>query len=88
MADAYDALTSRRSYREALALDETYRILEDGGGTQFDPVIMRVFLDLKQGSTGIPADGPPETEDECLQDATHGKSGLSGVIEIAPFDLS
>ena len=88
VADAYDALTSRRSYREALARDEAYRILEDAGGTQFDPVIMRTFLDLKQGLKGIPGDGLPETEDECLQDATHGKSGLSGVIDIAPFDLS
>lgn len=88
VADAYDALTSRRSYREALARDEAYRILEDAGGTQFDPVIMRTFLDLKQGLKGIPGDGLPETEDECLQDATHGKSGLNGVIDIAPFDLS
>ena len=88
VADAYDALTSRRSYREALARDEAYRILEDAGGTQFDPVIMRTFLDLKQGLKGIPGGGLPETEDECLQDATHGKSGLSGVIDITPFDLS
>ena len=88
VADAYDALTSRRSYRAALARDEAYRILEDAGGTQFDPVIMRTFLNLKQGLKGIPGDGLPETEDECLQDATHGKSGLSGVIDIAPLDPS
>jgi len=43
VADTYDALTSRRPYREALSDVETLDIVEAGAGTQFDPVIVRAF---------------------------------------------
>jgi putative nucleotidyltransferase with HDIG domain len=88
VADAFDALTSRRPYRDALGLEESYRILGEAAGTQFDPVIMRAFLDLKNGVKAAPAGEPRESDSDCVQDATDGKSGLSGVIDAAPFDLS
>jgi response regulator RpfG family c-di-GMP phosphodiesterase len=88
VADAFDALTSRRPYRDALGLDESYRILEEAAGTQFDPVIMRAFLDLKRGVEAPVASAPAASESECVQDATDGKSGLSEAIDAAPFDLS
>lgn len=37
VADVYDALTSSRSYREAMGHDEAMRIIASGSGTQFDP---------------------------------------------------
>jgi putative two-component system response regulator len=43
VADSYDAMTSRRPYRDALSEQETLDILEAGAGTQFDPVIVRAF---------------------------------------------
>jgi len=44
VADAYDALTSKRPYRDALPSEEAVSILEDAAGTQFDSVIVRAFV--------------------------------------------
>ncbi len=88
VADAYDALTSRRPYRDALASEEAHRILEAAAGTQFDPVIARAFLDLKRGVKAGPPQDAIELESESVQDAKYGKSGLSGVLGAPPLDLS
>ena len=46
VADAYAALTSERPYRAAMSADEAVRILEEGAGSQWDPTLVRVFLDV------------------------------------------
>ena len=46
VADTFDAMTSRRSYRSALDLDYTTKEIERCSGTQFDPTIAKVFLDI------------------------------------------
>ncbi|MFZ3579968.1 HD-GYP domain-containing protein [Virgibacillus sp. DJP39] len=43
IADAFDAMTSSRSYRKALPLDEAYRQILDGKSTQFDPQLVDIF---------------------------------------------
>lgn len=45
VVDGYDALTSPRPYREALSEGEALRILREGAGTQWDPHLVRLFLD-------------------------------------------
>jgi hypothetical protein len=40
VADAFDAVTSNRSYREAMDPEEGFRILVQGRGTQFDPYLI------------------------------------------------
>lgn len=44
VADAYDAMTSNRSYRNALPQDVVRREIEKGRGTQFDPNIADIML--------------------------------------------
>lgn len=44
VADAYDAMTSKRSYRDALPQECVRRELENGRGTQFDPVFADIML--------------------------------------------
>ena len=46
VADTFDAMTSRRSYRSALDLEYTKNEIEKCSGTQFDPTIAKVFLDI------------------------------------------
>ena len=47
VTDAYDAMTSPRPFREALAHEVAVRHLESGAGTQFDPEIVRAFSDFE-----------------------------------------
>ena len=44
VADAYDAMTSDRSYRKALPHDVAVAELDRCSGAQFDPAIVEVFL--------------------------------------------
>ena len=46
VADSFDAMTSKRSYRDALPLDVVIAEFEDCKGSQFDPELADVFLDI------------------------------------------
>lgn len=46
VADAYDAMTSHRSYRQPLPQGVVREEIEKGIGTQFDPVFARIMLDM------------------------------------------
>ena len=46
VADAFDAMTSDRPYRRALSQTEALAEVERCAGTQFDPRIAQVFLEL------------------------------------------
>ncbi len=43
IADVYDALVSKRVYKEKLSFDEADRIIKDNMGTQFDPGLCRYY---------------------------------------------
>jgi putative nucleotidyltransferase with HDIG domain len=43
IADAFDAMTSSRSYREAMPVEEAYRRIMEGNGSQFDPTLVEAF---------------------------------------------
>lgn len=44
LADVYDALVSKRVYKEAFSKEKACEILREGAGTQFDPDLTRLFL--------------------------------------------
>ena len=46
VADSFDAMNSSRRYRKKLDMERTIGQLEEGRGTQFDPVIVDAFLEL------------------------------------------
>ena len=46
VADTFDAMTSKRSYRNALPLEVVRNEMETCSGTQFDPNIINVFLQI------------------------------------------
>jgi PAS domain S-box-containing protein/diguanylate cyclase (GGDEF)-like protein/putative nucleotidyltransferase with HDIG domain len=45
VADSFDAMTSKRAYREAMALDHVVDEMRINAGKQFDPTIVGLFLD-------------------------------------------
>lgn len=45
IADVFDALTSRRSYKEPFGFDESVEMLKDSAGSHLDPVLVQVFID-------------------------------------------
>ena len=46
VADTYDAMASKRSYRDGLPIEKIKSELKNGLGTQFDPEFAKVMLDL------------------------------------------
>ena len=46
VADAFDAMTSKRSYRNELSLDFVKEEIKSKIGTQFDPIVATTFLDI------------------------------------------
>lgn len=48
VADSYDAMTSRRSYREGLPQNVVRGEIERGSGTQFDPVFAEIMLRMME----------------------------------------
>ena len=47
VADVFDALTSKRCYKEAMSVEEAYKIIEESSGTHFDPVVAEAFIRLR-----------------------------------------
>lgn len=43
LADVYDALTSKRVYKDAFPFEKTYSIIMEGNGTAFDPDVVEAF---------------------------------------------
>ena len=46
VADAFDAMSSKRTYRNSLDIDTIIDEIQKNSGTQFDPKIAEVFLDI------------------------------------------
>lgn len=44
VADVFDALTSRRPYKEAFSVEDSLRIIEDEAGKHFDPRVVEALL--------------------------------------------
>jgi HD-GYP domain-containing protein (c-di-GMP phosphodiesterase class II) len=51
--DAYDAMTTDRPYRRAVSHEEAQSILRDGGGSQWDPTIVNLFLEMLTARPGL-----------------------------------
>ncbi len=49
VADTYDAMTSTRPYRPAMSHEIAIKELRNNSGTQFDPLVVKAFLQTKTG---------------------------------------
>jgi response regulator RpfG family c-di-GMP phosphodiesterase len=67
IVDVFDALTSRRVYREALPVEEVFGTMRGGRGTQFDPELLDVFLAHSGEFAAVLQDYPDQgAERPCL----------------------
>jgi ribonuclease P protein subunit RPR2 len=57
VADSFDAMTSDRPYRRALSLDHALEEIRSGAGTQFDPEVVRAFVDMMNDGPSIHGEG-------------------------------
>lgn len=46
VADVFDALTTRRPYKESFSLDKAVGIIREGNGSHLDPEIVDIFFDI------------------------------------------
>ena len=47
VSDVFDAITSKRHYRDKMPIDKVINIIKDGAGTHFDPLVVEKFLAIK-----------------------------------------
>lgn len=48
IADVFDAVSEKRCYRDAMPLEKCFQILQEGSGQDFDPILVEVFLDIRE----------------------------------------
>lgn len=53
IADVYDALRTKRVYKDAVSHEEAVQIILEGRGTHFDPGLVDVFIEIHQVFRGI-----------------------------------
>ena len=47
VSDVFDAITSKRHYRDKMPIDKVINIIKDGAGSHFDPLVVEKFLAIK-----------------------------------------
>ncbi len=81
VVDAFDAMTTNRPYRQCMGKDRALKILRECAGSQFDPEIAILFVELvESGKVGadLPAAPPPPPVP-----ATESVANLAGALERA-----
>lgn len=48
IADVFDALVSKRCYKEAMPVEEAFKVIQDEAGTHFDPKLVELFIKNKE----------------------------------------
>jgi hypothetical protein len=83
VADAFDSMTSTRSYREAKSIPMAIEELRRGAGTQFDPLVVQAFiaaLEVEEWPLPAPPRSPPDLATVTVQDHDDPTAPLQVVI--------
>lgn len=48
LADVFDALVSKRCYKDSFSYDNAFQIIEESLGTHFDPKLGRAFINIRE----------------------------------------
>ena len=55
IADVFDALVSKRCYKEAMPVEEAFKVIESESGSHFDPKLVELFIKNKEQYAAINA---------------------------------
>ncbi len=67
LADVFDALTSKRPYKEPFSLEKSYAIIKEGRGCHFDPDVVDAFFAVEDEIIGIKEKYKNEDESRFVQ---------------------
>ena len=48
VADVFDALVSKRCYKDPMSIDQAFSIIEESAGSHFDPVLAELFCGIRR----------------------------------------
>jgi putative nucleotidyltransferase with HDIG domain len=74
IADAYDALVTKRSYKPALPVERALAIIEKDAGSHFDPYLAKLFVAMKRNGEGYKACKPKSFDRSPVRRETMGRS--------------
>jgi len=75
IADVFDALTSRRPYKEPFSVEKSISIIMEGRGSHFDPDVLDAFIAIKDEILSI------KTEFEDDKDMAFDVSELKALVQ-------
>ncbi len=75
IADVYDALISRRVYKEGMPHEKAVAIIAEGRGTHFDPDVVDAFLSIKEDFRAI-AQRYADSDQDLKKKAEFQQAGL------------
>lgn len=84
VADAYDAMTSTRSYRRALSQGVAFAELRDKAGTQFHPVVVEALIAAVQARNEVHGRGHEEDQHLWAVPPPDAGTGSAGLGDLAP----
>lgn len=76
VADVYDALISRRVYKQPMPHEKAVGIIKEGRGTHFDPDMVDAFLELEQEFKKI-ADAYADSDDDMHKKVDYLEKAMS-----------
>jgi putative nucleotidyltransferase with HDIG domain len=82
IADTLDAITSDRPYRRASAFESAREIIRQCSGSQFDPLVVDVFLNVPEETW--PAIAKDLRQVDALSSELRGKSGI---LHVGPGEI-
>lgn len=75
LADVFDALTSRRPYKEPFSIERSTQIIEEGRGKHFDPDVVDAYLRLQSTFVAI-----SERYADSTEEANEKVSAFKGIL--------
>ncbi len=87
VADSFSAMTAERPYRGPMSRDDACEELERCSGAQFDPEVVRLFVEEVRGGSGAgPASTPRLLDDPEIAVRRNGDEPLLGADSFAVTD--